>query len=165
MPVALSNCNLANVCLYGGQAKRNGTQGCNCFAAPDCSSTEKCSLGLGGEPKADGTQGCNCITYEEMTYIGINSSGILHWSGGLPNFSCRSYHTGSGYYKTCDEGEDSRLINSQNNISSNEFNTGIPAKNSGDRCTETWYCVECSDSIGKVLRKQGITRHGSGTCK
>lgn len=30
MPVALSNCNLANVCQYGGQAKGDGTQGCNC---------------------------------------------------------------------------------------------------------------------------------------
>ena len=164
MPVALPNCNLANVCKYGGSPHANGSQECNCFAAPDCSSTEKCPLGLGGSPKADGTQGCNCVTYVEMSYIGINSKGLLTWSGGLPNYSCRSYHTGSGYYKTCNE-NDNRLMRSQDNISTNSFDTGIPNKNSGDRCTTTWYCVECTDSIGKTLRKQGITRSGSGTCK
>ena len=67
MPVALSNCNLAKVCQYGGQAKGDGTQGCSCYAAPDCSSTEKCPLGLGGKPKADGTQTCNCTVKAEFT--------------------------------------------------------------------------------------------------
>ena len=60
MPVALSNCNLADVCQYGGEPKADGTQGCNCWAAPDCSSTEKCPLGLGGTPKAEGTNECIC---------------------------------------------------------------------------------------------------------
>ena len=59
---------MADVCQYGGQAKGDGTQGCKCFAAPDCSSTEKCPLGLGGKPKADGTNECNCETTQRGTF-------------------------------------------------------------------------------------------------
>ena len=57
---------MADVCQYGGQAKGDGTQGCSCFAAPDCSSTQKCPLGLGGKPKADGSQNCDCIIGVEL---------------------------------------------------------------------------------------------------
>ena len=77
-----SNCNLAEVCQYGGQAKGDGTQGCKCFAAPDCSSTEKCPLGLGGESKADGSNDCNCLTGHKFTttveYSTSNSKSCIN---------------------------------------------------------------------------------------
>ena len=99
-----SNCNLAEICQYGGQAKGDGTQGCSCFAAPDCGSTQKCPLGLGGEPKADGTNDCNCIIYEQMkkgtqtpkakasgmgTSGGQSGSYKVTWTGGLPPYTCK----------------------------------------------------------------------------
>ena len=76
---------MAEVCQYGGQAKGDGTQGCSCFTAPDCSSTEKCPLGLGGEPKADGTQSCNCKTTETLilkagTSKGCDNPGETCWN-------------------------------------------------------------------------------------
>lgn len=74
MPVALSNCNLANVCQYGGKPKGDGTQGCSCYAAPDCSSKEKCPLGLGGKPKADGTNNCLCKQYTHSIIISSSYS-------------------------------------------------------------------------------------------
>ena len=102
-----SNCNLANVCQYGGQAKEDGTQECSCFAAPDCSSKEKCPFGLGGEPKADGTNDCNCIIYAQMKR-GIQTpkakasgkggqSGYykVTWTGGLPPYTCKLTVSGS----------------------------------------------------------------------
>ena len=66
-----SNCNLAEVCQYGGQAKRDGTQGCSCFEAPDCSKI--CSSGQ-GEPKQNGTQECECVNLQiQITKINCYS--------------------------------------------------------------------------------------------
>ena len=110
MPVALSNCNLASVCQYGGQAKGDGTQGCSCWADPDCSSTEKCPLGLGGEPKADGSQACNCVTYTPMAEVNTSLSqsfasgtrGLRYvkisasWTGGLPPYTYNFVVSGPG---------------------------------------------------------------------
>ena len=111
MPVALPNCNLANICQYGGKPKGDGTQGCSCFAAPDCSSTEKCPVGLGGEPKADGTNDCICISYIQMqkgeVSHDIKRSGSfsnntrqigsykISWTGGLAPYICYLKVTGN----------------------------------------------------------------------
>lgn len=113
MSVALSNCNLANVCQYGGKPKGDGTQGCSCFAAPDCSSTEKCPLGLGGEPSTNGTQECNCVTYTPMKEINTSLSQSFasgtrgaryvkvsaSWSGGLPPYTYSFIVSGPGTRK------------------------------------------------------------------
>ena len=87
-----------------GRSRGDGTQGCSCFAAPDCGSTQKCPLGLGGEPKADGTNDCNCIIYEQMkkgtqtpkakasgmgTSGGQSGSYKVTWTGGLPPYTCK----------------------------------------------------------------------------
>lgn len=98
MPFALSNCNLANVCQYGGEPKGDGTQGCSCFTAPDCSSTEKCPLGLGGEAKSDGTQTCICTEGVKATFhVGTykyTSKGKT-WYGFTDDSDYKVYSQGS----------------------------------------------------------------------
>ena len=76
---------MAEVCQYGGKAKGDGTQGCSCFAAPDCSSTEKCPLGLGGTPIGNGSQSCNCkttqiVTLKAGTNVGCDNPGETCWN-------------------------------------------------------------------------------------
>ena len=76
---------MANVCQYGGKPKGDGTQGCSCYTAPDCSSKEKCPSGLGGEPKADGTNSCNCKT--SHTFTGqVKYSNSTHKSCTKPDW-------------------------------------------------------------------------------
>lgn len=84
---------MANVCLYGGQAKRNGTQGCNCFAAPDCSSTEKCPLGLGGTATGNGTQECNCIQAFDFSGTVLFKESLSDWFVNDGNYGTRSTYS------------------------------------------------------------------------
>lgn len=55
---APTNCNKVDLCPYGGEPEADGTQDCRCYDAPRCGRATVCKFG--GAPKEDGTQECNC---------------------------------------------------------------------------------------------------------
>ena len=100
-----SNCNLANVCQYGGKPKGDGTQGCSCFVAPDCSSTEKCPLGLGGTAKADGTNECQCLEgYSFKLKVGYSKYTVSSHRPHAGYSSTKTYYCWSTGTCTCKSG-------------------------------------------------------------
>ena len=144
----MSNCNLADVCKYGGSPKANGSQDCSCLAAPDCNSKTLCSLGLGGTPKADGTQGCNCVTYKPMSVsISLSSAYI---SGGLPP-----------YYCTIQVGP---YTDSVTRYSEGSFSTGYGGWGLGDGCDRTTLKINCTDAMKKSASDYNVL-YGSGGCQ
>ena len=145
-----SNCNLANVCQYGGQAKGDGTQGCSCFAAPDCSNTTKCECG--GIPIGGGTQNCSCNScYVPISNMKFGTNGTATWSGGTPPFSC-SYKCVGTVNKT----------GSKSNISSRSYSHGLRSGDGWGYSADSSTCtVTCRDSggSGKSVSK---TFYGKG---
>jgi len=76
-------------CLYGGAAKQDGSQDCDCLATPDCTSASACSYGP-GTPKIDGTQACNCPNPPNCNLAVTCPYGGSPAGGGTQDCICES---------------------------------------------------------------------------